>query len=157
MEVKRVDGEDSRIVYHRKVYSHHSSSKSIPTTNQEAQTHANSSMQMTSVLLRRIMTSAPLKNNSPMLSINWHHTMKRTMYVQIHQKVYLGITLDCCFSFTTYIEKTKAKVCARNNIVSNLTGTNWGASSSTLRSTAVSLLPLNCWVCMPSLGKITPR
>ena len=33
----------------------------------------------------------------------------------------------------------KAKVCARNNIISKLTGTSWGASPSTLRSTALAL------------------
>ena len=53
--------------------------------------------------------------------------------------VYLGVTLDRCLSFKTHVEKTKAKVCARNNIICKLTGTRWGASPSTLRSTALAL------------------
>ena len=53
--------------------------------------------------------------------------------------VYLGVTLDRCLSFKTHIEKTKAKVCSRNNIISRLTGTNWGASPATLRSSALAL------------------
>jgi hypothetical protein len=53
--------------------------------------------------------------------------------------VYLGVTLDRCLSFKTHVEKTKAKVCARNNIVSKVTGIRWGASPDTLRSTALAL------------------
>ena len=53
--------------------------------------------------------------------------------------VYLGVTLDRCPSFKTHVEKTKAKVCARNNIISKLTGTKWGASPATLRSSGLAL------------------
>ena len=53
--------------------------------------------------------------------------------------VYLGVTLDRCLAFKTHVENTKAKVCARNNIISKLTGTTWGASPITLRSTASAL------------------
>ena len=53
--------------------------------------------------------------------------------------VYLGVTLDRCLNFKTHIQKTKAKVSARNNIVSKLTNTRWGASPQTLRSTALAL------------------
>ena len=53
--------------------------------------------------------------------------------------VYLGVTLDRCLNFKTHIQKTKAKVSARTNIVSKLTNTRWGASPQTLRSTALAL------------------
>ena len=53
--------------------------------------------------------------------------------------VYLGVTLDRCLSFKTHVEKTKPKVCARNNIISKLTGTRWSAISATLRSTSLAL------------------
>ena len=53
--------------------------------------------------------------------------------------VYLGVTLDRCLTYKTHVEKTKAKVCARNNIISKLTGTKWGASPATLRSSALAL------------------
>ena len=53
--------------------------------------------------------------------------------------VYLGVTLDRCLAFKIHVENVKAKVCARNNIISKLTGTTWGASPSTLRSTALAL------------------
>ena len=53
--------------------------------------------------------------------------------------MYLGVTLDRCLNFKTHIQNTKAKVNARNNIVSKLTNTRWGASPQTLRSTALAL------------------
>lgn len=53
--------------------------------------------------------------------------------------IYLGVTLDRCLSFKTHIEKTKCKVSARNNIISKLTGSTWGASPQTLKSTALAL------------------
>ena len=66
-------------------------------------------------------------------------TWSGTLLENCDHPVYLGVTLDRCLSFKTHIQKTKAKVCARNNIVSKLTGTSWGASPSTLRSTALAL------------------
>ena len=53
--------------------------------------------------------------------------------------VYLGATLDRTLSFKTHIEKTKRKVCSRNNILSKLIGTTWGANPQTLKSTALAL------------------
>ena len=69
------------------------------------------------------------------LNINWSGTPLENC----DHPVYLGVTLDRCLSFKAHVEKTKAKVCARNNIVSKLTGTSWGASPDTLRSTALAL------------------
>ena len=53
--------------------------------------------------------------------------------------VYLGVTLDRRLSFKNHIEKTKCKVSARNNIISKLTGTTWGATPQTLKTTALAL------------------
>ena len=58
--------------------------------------------------------------------------------------VYLGVTLDCCpldccLPFKTHVEKMKAEVCARNKIISKLTGTRWSASPATLPTTALAL------------------
>ena len=69
------------------------------------------------------------------LNVSWSGTPLESC----DNPVYLGVTLDRCLSFKTHIEKTKAKVCTRNNIVSKLTGTRWGASPCTLRSTALAL------------------
>ena len=53
--------------------------------------------------------------------------------------VYLGVTLDRTLSFKNHVEKTKSKVCSRNNILSKLMGTTWGARPQTIRSTALAL------------------
>ena len=53
--------------------------------------------------------------------------------------VYLGVLLDRCLSYKAHIEKTKAKVSTRNNILRKLANTRWGASPDTIRSTALAL------------------
>ena len=53
--------------------------------------------------------------------------------------VYLGVTLDRTLSFKEHTRKVKAKVATRNNILSKLANSNWGANPSTLRSTALAL------------------
>ena len=66
-------------------------------------------------------------------------TWSGTPHEHCEYPVYLGVTLDRCLNFKTHIQKTKAKVSARNNIVSKLINTRWGAIPQTLRSTALAL------------------
>ena len=66
-------------------------------------------------------------------------TWSGTALEHCEHPVYLGVTLDRTLSFKTHIEKTKSKVCSRNNILSKLTGTTWGANPQTLKSTALAL------------------
>ena len=53
--------------------------------------------------------------------------------------VYLGVTLDRSLTYKKHVEKTRAKVSARNNVLRQLRGTTWGATPGTLRSTALAL------------------
>ena len=53
--------------------------------------------------------------------------------------VYLGVTLDRTLSYKAHIEKTKSKVGTRNNIIRKLRSSKWGASPTTLRSSALAL------------------
>ena len=53
--------------------------------------------------------------------------------------VYLGITLDRTLSYKAHIEKTKKKVGTRNNIIRKLRTSKWGATPTTLRSSALAL------------------
>ena len=48
------------------------------------------------------------------LNVSWAVTLLENC----NHPVYLGVTLDHCLSFKTDVEKMKAKVCARNNIIS---------------------------------------
>ena len=53
--------------------------------------------------------------------------------------VYLGVTLDRTLSYKAHIEKTKKKVGTRNNIIRKLRTSKWGATPTTLRSSALAL------------------
>ena len=53
--------------------------------------------------------------------------------------VYLGVTLDQTLSFKAHIEKTKKKVGTRNNFFRKLRNSKWGATPTTLRSSALAL------------------
>ena len=46
--------------------------------------------------------------------------------------VYLGVTLDRTLSFREHVNRVRGKVAARNNILSKLANSNWGANAQTL-------------------------
>jgi len=52
---------------------------------------------------------------------------------------YLGVTLDRTLSYKDHLLKTAGKLKTRNNLLSKLVGTSWGANANTLRSTALAL------------------
>ncbi|KAJ2950833.1 hypothetical protein O0L34_g9105 [Tuta absoluta] len=62
---------------------------------------------------------------------------------------YLGVTLDRSLTFRNHLTKTAAKLKTRNNIVQKLTGTTWGATASSLRTTALSLVYSTAEYCAP--------
>ena len=53
--------------------------------------------------------------------------------------VYLGVTLDRSLTYHDHLMKTATKVRTRNNIISRLAGSTWGAQTSTLRTAALAL------------------
>ena len=53
--------------------------------------------------------------------------------------VYLGVTLERTLSYKAHIEKIKKKVGTRNNIIRKLRTSKWGATPTTLRSSALAL------------------
>ena len=53
--------------------------------------------------------------------------------------VYLGVTLDRTLPYKAHIEKTTKKVGTGNNIIRNLRTSKWGATPTTLRSSALAL------------------
>ena len=72
--------------------------------------------------------------------------------------VYLGVTLGRTLSYKAHIEKTKKKVGTRNNIIRKLRTSKWGATPTTLRSSALALCrrPLSCSVRLPGVGALHP-
>ena len=53
--------------------------------------------------------------------------------------VYLGVTLDRTLSYKDHLQKTAGKLKTRNNLLSKLVGTTWGANANTLRTSALAL------------------
>jgi len=66
-----------------------------------------------------------------------------------HSPVYLGVTLDRSLTFNGHLTKTAAKVRTRNNLLSMLAGTSWGARASVLRSSALALCYSTAEYCAP--------
>ena len=52
---------------------------------------------------------------------------------------YPGVTLDRSFSYKQHIQNTKMKVATRNNLLTKLVTSKWGANLSTIRTTALAL------------------
>ena len=63
--------------------------------------------------------------------------------------VYLGVTLDRTLSFKEHTTKTAGKLKSRNNLLSKLAGTSWGASANTLRTSALALCYSVAEYCCP--------
>ncbi|XP_034621412.1 uncharacterized protein LOC117874878 [Trachemys scripta elegans] len=54
------------------------------------------------------------------------------------EPVYLGVTLDRTLSYHAHLKKTAAKVKTRNDLLSKLAGSSWGARAPTLRMSALA-------------------
>jgi len=63
--------------------------------------------------------------------------------------VYLGVTLDRSLTYHQHLKKTAAKVGTRNNLLSKLAGTSWGASVQTLKTTALAQCYSTAEYCAP--------
>ena len=63
--------------------------------------------------------------------------------------VYLGVTLDGTLSFKEHVNKLKKKVATRNNLLSKLASTKWGADAKTLKQTALALSYSTAKYCAP--------
>jgi len=53
---------------------------------------------------------------------------------------YLGVTLDRTLTYKNHLQNTAAKIRTRNNIIQKLAGSTWGASTETLRTSALALV-----------------
>ena len=71
--------------------------------------------------------------------------------------VYLGVTLDCCLTYTYHIAKTMAKTGARNSILKKLANSNWGTDTTAMArcfSSADCESPF--WSRSPHASKVAP-
>lgn len=53
---------------------------------------------------------------------------------------YLGVTLDRTLTYKQHLLNLRGKLASRNNLISKLASTTWGADARTLRTTALSLV-----------------
>ena len=65
------------------------------------------------------------------------------------QPVYLGVMLDHSLTFHANMIKTAAKVRTRNNLITKLDGSTWGASARTLQTATLALSFLVAEYCAP--------
>jgi len=111
----------------------------------------------TSDLFPEMETSAkPSKTTSSVFHL---HNAKAHQYLNVSlggQKIrhdpnpaYLGITLDRSLTFHDHLRKTAAKVGTRNNLLSMLAGSSWGASAPALRTSALALCYSVAEYCAP--------
>jgi hypothetical protein len=63
--------------------------------------------------------------------------------------VYLGVTLDRALGYKEHLAKTANKLKTRNNLLSMLAGSSWGASACTLRTSALALCYSVAEYCAP--------
>ena len=59
--------------------------------------------------------------------------------IHCNLSLYIGVTLDGTLPYKAGIENTKKKVGTRNNIIRKLRNSKWGATPTTLRSSALAL------------------
>ena len=67
--------------------------------------------------------------------------------------VYLGVTLDRTLSYKEHLTKVAAKLKSRNNLLSKLAGTSWGAQADTLHTSALALCYSVAEYCCPSWSR----
>ena len=71
------------------------------------------------------------------LKVVWNKTeLENTTHPKYHVP---GVTLDRSFSYKQHIQNTKMKVAIRNNLLTKLVTSKWGANPSTIRTTALAL------------------
>jgi len=63
--------------------------------------------------------------------------------------VYLGVTLDRTLSYREHLTRTAAKLNSRNNLITKLAGTSWGACANTLCTSALALCYSVAEYCCP--------
>ena len=83
-------------------------------------------------------TASHLRNKEAKRSLNvvWNNAeLENTT----HPK-YLGVTLDRSLNYKQHIQNTKMKVATRNNLLTKLATSKWGANPSTSRTTALPVI-----------------
>ena len=97
-----------------------------------------------------------IKTVSTVFRLDNHHANQtrkiRIGSKQLHpesSRKYLEVTLDRTLTYEKHIEKAAQKLKTRNSILKKLSGTNWGAHQTTLRTLALTLCNNTAEYCGP--------
>ena len=98
-------------------------------------------------LAKTQLTAFHLKNREGdrKLNVTWNGTKLD----HTHSPVYLGITLDRSLTCRNHCLKTRGKLSSRNNLMTKLHGTNWGACPHTMRTMVTALCLSVAEYCCP--------
>jgi len=88
-----------------------------------------------------------LNNNRSRRKLNVHMNGQRLKHDPY--PVCLGVTLDQTLSYREHLSRSAAKLKSRNNLITKLAGTSWGASASTLCTSALALCYSVAEYCCP--------
>lgn len=88
-----------------------------------------------------------LNNTQALLSLNVTFCELNVTYNP--NRKYLGVIMDKTLFYKTHLCNFAAKMNSRNNIIQKLTGTEWGANFSVLRTFAITLIYLTAEYCAP--------
>ena len=64
--------------------------------------------------------------------------------------VYLGVTLDRTLSFRVHVRNLKEKLSSRNNLISKLANSSWGADPKTIKTSVLALCYSTAEYCAPA-------
>ena len=98
--------------------------------------------------VRQVSTVFHLNNNEAKHELDVHINTRRLNFQPT--TIYLGAKLDRTFS---YLAGLRDKVMARSALISKLVGTGWGASPSTLRTSALALVYAPAKYCAPTWSR----
>ena len=80
-------------------------------------------------------------------------TLTGQVFVHDFAPKYLGLILDRSPTYRKHTENGRDKVKSRCNIISELTGTDWGAPAPVLRTSAIALVYSVAEYCVPVWGR----
>ena len=82
------------------------------------------------------------------------HVYINTMRLNLQPTTtYLGVKLDRTLSYRQHLARLRNKVMARSALIRKLVGTGWGASPSTLRTSALALVYTPAEYCAPTWSR----
>jgi len=92
-----------------------------------------------------------LQNNRSRCELNVHMNGQRLKHDPY--PMYLGVTLDRTLSYREHLPRSAAKLKSRNNLFAKLAGTSWGASTTTLRTSALAVCYSVAEHCYPAWAR----